>query len=204
MTQNRRPAKQIIHHKLQKQCDENKSLGGILRYKDKHSHKHWGELNQKSIKTGVEWKGRQYLPALQMEGINSHPWWWCVRVCVSVCALNQPFKNLARNKALLVIQLGQWAIDRDFHNSVRLAIRLAGNWDHRSPVLSDRWAQPTRALSRATTHDPLNTHADAHTERHDRGHAGATSALACCHASRPPQTTEVPARNTFYFLNIYI
>lgn len=34
MTQNRRPVKQIIHHKLQKQCDENKSLGGILRYKD--------------------------------------------------------------------------------------------------------------------------------------------------------------------------
>ncbi len=38
MTQNRRPAKQIIHHKLQKQCDENKSLGGILRYKDTNTH----------------------------------------------------------------------------------------------------------------------------------------------------------------------
>lgn len=34
MTRNRRPVKQIIHHKLHKQCDENKSLGGILRYKD--------------------------------------------------------------------------------------------------------------------------------------------------------------------------
>lgn len=69
MTQNRRPAKQIIHHKLQKQCDENKSLGGVLRYKrHKHSHKHREELNQKSIKTRVVCKGRQYLPALQMEG----------------------------------------------------------------------------------------------------------------------------------------
>lgn len=39
MTQNRRPAKQIIHHKLQKWCDENKSLGGILRYKDTNIEK---------------------------------------------------------------------------------------------------------------------------------------------------------------------
>lgn len=33
MTQDRRPAKQIICHKLPQQCDENKSLGGILRSK---------------------------------------------------------------------------------------------------------------------------------------------------------------------------
>lgn len=53
--------------------------------------------------------------------------------CVCVCALNQPFKNLAQDKALLVIQLGQRAIDRHFQTTVRRAIRLAGNWNHRSP-----------------------------------------------------------------------
>lgn len=38
MTQNRRPVKQIIHHKLQKQCDKNKSLGSILTYKGTNTH----------------------------------------------------------------------------------------------------------------------------------------------------------------------
>lgn len=116
----------------------------------KHAHKHWEELNQKSIKTRVVWKDRQYLPVRQMEGINSHAKPHPRGRFVCVCALNQPFKNLARNMALLVIQLGQWARDRNFHNSVEVAIRMTRAWDHRSLVLSDRWAQPTRALSRAT------------------------------------------------------
>lgn len=58
MTQNRRPVKQIIHHKLQKQCDENKSLGGILRYKDTNTNTENNSI-KKSIKTGAT---RQYLP----------------------------------------------------------------------------------------------------------------------------------------------
>lgn len=163
MTQNRRPAKQIIQRKLQKQCDENKSLGGALRYKETNTRRNTkrgegrggGEKKLKNLsKQESHEKARQYLPALQMEVINSHaeahPWRWgvCVCECVSTCvsALNQPFKNLARNKALLVIQLGQWAIDRDFHNSVRVAIRLAGERDHRSPRfwVTDGLSQPER------------------------------------------------------------
>lgn len=34
MARNRHPEKQIIQNKLQKWCDDNKSIGGVLRYED--------------------------------------------------------------------------------------------------------------------------------------------------------------------------
>lgn len=108
-----------------------------------------------------------------MEGINSQakpnlrP--FCVYVCM--CALNQPFKNPARNMALLVIQLGQWARDGNFHNSVELVIQMTEDGDHRSPTVSDRCGQPTRALSRVAISTAEWQAWQTHT------------ALACYHAS---------------------
>lgn len=71
MTQNRRPAKQIIHHKLQKQCDENKSLGGILRYKDTNTNTEKNSIKNLSKQESYE-KARQYLPVGKMGEIHSY------------------------------------------------------------------------------------------------------------------------------------
>lgn len=108
-----------------------------------------------------------------------------VYVCVLVGALNQPFKNLARDKPLLVIQLDQWAIDRDFRKSELwygwLWVWTAGccfEWQMGSANQSTKRSLQPRHSKHTNTHTySIYTHT----------HKCSSTLSISCHASRSPQ-----------------